>query len=167
MLNSPKQKQRRVDVACGYALGAYIGVILTWLAILLSHNAALYALMIAAIAGFFGSLRAIAGRLPLRFWLIPVASLLYAKAILICSFYGTLYVVAVLGVAFTVALTLPLYRLFRNDFAKTIPPWLCKACGYPLLGLTEPTCPECGKLFDLTRVPKMSDIPHQKHDRLQ
>ena len=167
MTNRSKQKQRQVDVACGYALGAYIGVILAWLAIFLGHNAALYALMITAIAGLFGSLRVIVGRLAMRFWLMHVAALLYTKAILICSFYGILYVTAALGVALTVALTLPLYRLFKNDFAKTIPPWLCQACGYPLLGLTEPNCPECGKLFDLTRVPKMSDMPHQKDDRLQ
>lgn len=167
MLNSPQRKQRRIDIACGYALGAHLGVMLTWIAILFSHNAGYYALLITAVAGLFGTLRVIVGRLPMRFWLIPVASLVYAKAVLICSAYGTVQVAFSLGVAFTAALAIPLYRLFKHDFAKTTPPWLCKACGYPLLGLTEPSCPECGKLFDPTNVPKLSDVPQDQGDRLQ
>ena len=167
MLNGPQRKQRRVDIACGYALGAYLGVVLTWLAILLTHDAALFALLITAVAGLIGTLRVIIGRLPMRFWLIPVASLVYAKVVLISSAYGTVQVAISLGIAFTVVLALPLFRLFKHDFAKTTPPWLCKACGYPLLGLTEPSCPECGKPFDPTNVPKMSKLPQDEGDRLQ
>jgi hypothetical protein len=29
-----------------------------------------------------------------------------------------------------------------------VPPWNCKACGYKLIGLVEPRCPECGLAYD-------------------
>lgn len=34
---------------------------------------------------------------------------------------------------------------------------LCRACGYVLLGLTQPRCPECGHSFDPALLPLASD----------
>ncbi|MFK7788132.1 MAG: hypothetical protein AB8C95_01395 [Phycisphaeraceae bacterium] len=166
MFNGPKQKQRRVDVACGYALGAYLGVTLTWIGIMLSPGFAFFALLIAVAAGFFGTLRTIIG-MPIRFWLIPVAALVYVKLFIICLVYAAPLVILGVGAVFSMALALPIYRLFKNDFAKTTPPWLCKACGYPLMGLTDPSCPECGEKFDPEAVPKMATAADAKDDRLQ
>lgn len=166
MLNRPQRKQRRVDIACGYALGAYIGVTLTWVSFLLGTGFAFFALLIAAVAGLFGTLRTIVG-MPMRFWMIPLASLIYTKAALIASGFAVIFVVVGIGIVYSAAFVYPLYRILKHDFAKSIPPWLCKACGYPLLGLTEPSCPECGKLFDPMNVPKIAEVPQQEGDRLQ
>jgi hypothetical protein len=35
-------------------------------------------------------------------------------------------------------------------------PSLCRACGYPLHGLTEPRCPECGTPFDVRKLIRLS-----------
>ena len=166
MLNPLKQAQRRVDIACGYALGAYIGVTLTWISILPGSGFAFFALLIAAVAGFFGTLRTLI-RLPLRFWIIPLTSLLYLSMVPIAMGYGVAIVAVGLGVVYSTVYAYLIYRLFKHDFAKTIPPWVCKGCGYPLLGLTEPSCPGCGQRFDLDDVPKVSELPQTSSDRLQ
>ena len=166
MMHKHLRAQRRVDVACGYALGAYVGVTLTWLAQLLGSNFAFFALLIAGVAGLFGTLRTIIG-MPVRFWLIPVAALAYVKLAFIGSYYNAKFVVLSAGIAFTVALATPIVRLFKHDFAKSIPPWVCKGCGYPLLGLDGPRCPECGERFDPERVPDVSQVSPSEGDRLQ
>ncbi len=166
MLSEPRRKQHRVDAACGYALGAYLGVTLFWLSVMLSPGFALFTLLIAAVAGFFGTLRTIFG-MPMRFWIIPLASLIFVKAVLLSLVYNAETVMLGVGVVFSAAFGYPVYRLFKQDFAKTIPPWLCKGCGYPLLGLTEPSCPECGERFDPADVPKLAETEAPQDDRLQ
>jgi len=166
MANPHIQAQRRIDVACGYALGSYIGVTLTWLAVLISPGLALFALLIAGVGGLIGTLRSLLV-LPLRFWLIPVASLFYVKLALVCSYYNVVFVIFFAGVGFTAGFAVPIARLFRHDFARTIPPWVCKRCGYALLGLREPVCPECGEGFDPDKVPDLSQQPSAADDRLQ
>lgn len=166
MLNPHMRAQRRIDVACGYALGAYIGVTLTWVATMLGSGFALFALMIAGVAGLFGTLRTIIGMSP-RFWMIPVASLVYVKLSLVCSYYNAMPVIMLAGVVFTSAFAVLITRLFKHDFAKTVPPWICKCCGYPLTGLPGPKCPECGERFDPDKVPDVLPQPRIASDRLQ
>jgi len=166
-MRHPHQRaQQRVDIACGYALGAYIGVTLTWLALLFGSGFALYALLIVGVAGLFGTLRTIVGMKP-RFWLVPVAALVYVKLSLVCSYYDTMVVIVMSGIVFTAAFAIPMARLFKNDFAKSIPPWVCKGCGYPLLGLPGPRCPEGGERFDPDKVPDVSERPPTAGDRLE
>lgn len=166
MLNPQMRAQRRIDVACGYALGSYIGVTLTWVAMLFDSGFAFYALLIAGVAGLVGTLRTIVG-MPPRFWLIPVASLVYVKLSLVCSYYNAMPVILFAGVVFTAGFAVLIARLFKHDFARSIPPWVCKSCGYPLLGLREPKCPECGEPFDPDRVPDVSQQAAIDDDRLQ
>lgn len=166
MLNPHRRAQHRVDVACGYALGAYIGVSLTWFTMIFGFGFAYFAMLIAVAAGLFGTLRTIIG-MPIRFWLIPVTTLVFVKLTLICSVYDAPLVIVGTGMAYSAALLIPVVLLFQRDFAKSIPAWVCKGCGYPLLGLVEPTCPECGEAFDPDKVPDALDRPALKDDRLQ
>ena len=42
----------------------------------------------------------------------------------------------------------------------------CKHCGYDLTNLTEPRCPECGNLFDLSNLSTFENrYPREWHDR--
>jgi hypothetical protein len=166
MLNPHLRAQRRVDVACGYALGAYLGVTLTWAAALIGSGFAFFALMVAGVAGLFGTLRTIVGMSP-RFWMIPVASLVFVKLSLVCSYYNAIFVIIFSGFVFTAGFAILIARLFKYDFAKSIPAWICKGCGYPLTGLPGPKCPECGERFDPDKVPDVSIQPQVANDRLQ
>ena len=152
MPNPHLRAQRRIDIACGYALGSYIGVTLAWVSMLVGSGFALFALLIAGVAGLFGTLRTIIGMKP-RFWITPLFALLYTKLALVCLYYEAGLVLMTAGMAFTAAFTLPIIWLFKHDFARSIPPWVCKGCGYPLTGLPGPRCPECGVPFDPYRVP--------------
>lgn len=166
-MNELQRRQHRVDVACGYALGAYLGVSLSWLGMLLNIDGLTFlALLVATFAGFFGSLRTLLG-LPVRFWLLPVGSLGYVVGVLACAYYDTIVLAAATGVTYSIVFAPLVHKLYKNDFAQTIPPWVCGGCGYTLLGLSEPTCPECGQRFDPEDVPKLSEMPREKADRLQ
>jgi hypothetical protein len=35
------------------------------------------------------------------------------------------------------------------------PPWICRKCQYPLRGLTQPRCPECGTGFNFDEVQRL------------
>jgi|GEM_PF-2710941 len=142
-------RQKRINLACGYALGGYLCVTAAWLAILVIPGLALFCLIGAVVAGFVGTLRALL--LGVRFLLIPVTTLIYAPL----SFISSLDIALGLGLLYSAATAAPLYLLFKNHFAKRPPPWLCQDCGYPLLGLDRPLCPECGRPFDPGRVPKI------------
>ncbi len=160
-MNDLQRQQHRVDVACGYALGAYLGVTVSWLAVLFVIDAVFFiAMLVTIFAGFFGLLRTLFG-LPLRLWVLPLSSLVYIMGVFICMYYNTLVLAALGGTVFSIAFAPLIYRLYKNDFAKTVPAWVCKNCGYTLLGLTEPTCPECGQPFDLDAVPKMGELPQE------
>lgn len=127
---------------------------------------AFFALLIAGATGFFGTLRTVFG-MPMRFWVIPLVSFFYVKLSIACLYYESLFVIFCAGMVYTVAFAVPVFRLFKRDFAKTIPPWICKGCGYPLMGLTGPRCPECGEPFDPDRVPNAADLPPRAADRLE
>lgn len=153
-----RQAQRRIDLACGYALGAYISSTFVWVAILLLPGLALFGVIMAVVAGLVGTLRVLT--MPRRFWIIPGCTLLYLVIALVLeqTSPGTAELqTAGVGMLYSAALIAPLIHLFRNDFAKSIPPWLCRSCGYPLLGLTEPLCPECGEAFDPEQVPQVDN----------
>ena len=164
MLNPHMRAQRRIDIACGYALGSYIGVTLAWASMLIGSGFALFALLIAGVAGLFGTMRTIIGMRP-RFWLTPLFALIFVKLALVCSYYNANIVTECTGIVFTAAFTFMLYWLFKHDFAKSIPPWICKGCGYPLTGLPGPRCPECGEPFDPNLVPTSSDQPQVTNER--
>lgn len=157
-----QRRQRRVDVACGYALGAYLGVSLAWLGMLLNVDGiTFFALLSMTIAGGFGSLRIMLS-LPARFWLLPVGSLGYLAGALTCAYYDTMILATAMGMTFSIVFAPLMHRLFKKDFAQTIPPWICSGCGYTLLGLGDPTCPECGRRFDAERVPNLFRDASQK-----
>jgi hypothetical protein len=42
------------------------------------------------------------------------------------------------------------WAFYRGDAART--PWTCAHCGYALIGLTKPRCPECGSGFNAAEV---------------
>ncbi|MBX2851469.1 MAG: hypothetical protein KTR15_06975 [Phycisphaeraceae bacterium] len=155
MQNRTKYERRRIDVACGYALGGYIGVALIWIAILANPNSVLYALLISGIAGFFGVVRSFRG-VPKRILITALASSAYTFIAITFLYYNAALEAAGIGIFFSAAFAYPIYQAFRYDFANTTPPWLCQDCAYPLLGVQVPTCPECGKPFDPETVPKVS-----------
>jgi predicted RNA-binding Zn-ribbon protein involved in translation (DUF1610 family) len=49
--------------------------------------------------------------------------------------------------AMTVLVTAVHYRAFRQPLRQESP-LLCSACGYPIIGLRLPRCPECGTVFN-------------------
>lgn len=155
MLSKAQRERRQIDGACGYALGCYAATTLYWLSLALLPEMACMFWVIMAFAALFGLLRALF--LPIRFKIFPAVTLIYlALSIVGMAFQGT-YELAGLGLFYSAVLFLPLVRLFKNDFNKAPPAWLCHDCGYPLYGLTEPKCPECGKAFDPDRVPAMAE----------
>ena len=166
MNNPAKYQRRRIDAACGYALGGYLGVTLIWIAILVHPASLVYALLIAGIAGFFGVLRSILG-VPKRILFTAIASLAYTFIAITFLYYDAALQAAGVGIFVTAAFGYPLYQAFRHDFAKTTPPWICQNCAYPLFGLAIPICPECGTPFDSEMVPKISQESSNDAGRLQ
>lgn len=157
MLSKARLKQHRIDAACGYAAGAYLGVCLCWIVMLFIPGMSMLFLLIATCAGLFGLLRTAV--LPARFKLIPAVTLGYVLIVLIIMLSSpprhiALTAVVGLGFFYSAALLTPMFRLWTRDFAKPLPPWVCHHCDYPLYGLAEPFCPECGKPFDPSRVPE-------------
>lgn len=53
---------------------------------------------------------------------------------------------------FYLLFSLPLagYVLYRPPISRQ--EWQCQRCGYPIVGLTQPTCPECGSAIDPTLI---------------
>lgn len=166
-MDEPRRRQHRIDVAFGYALGAYLGVSLSWLGMLLDiAGITFFALLLVTIAGFFGSLRTLLN-LPARFSLLPLGSLGYLAGVLTCAHYDTMILSTAMGITFSIVFAPLVHRLYKKDFAQTIPPWVCRGCGYTLLGLSDPACPECGRRFDPEDLPKLSETPREKTDPLQ
>lgn len=153
MLSPQRLRQRRIDTLCGYALGAYASITLTWILLLLGSSSLAFAFFGGVAISFFGSLRGIA--MPLRFWIVPVVSLVYTAAAFVLLHYRQPLAAAAIGILFTAGLGYVVFDLFRNHFAKTTPAWQCKDCGYALLGLTTTSCPECGHAFDPRLVPRV------------
>ena len=58
---------------------------------------------------------------------------------------------AVMGYAYLCLSGLLTIKVWRSR-PMTWQPWECQSCGYPLYGLTEPRCPECGTSFDMAVV---------------
>jgi hypothetical protein len=166
MQHRTKYERRRIDAACGYALGGYIGGALIWIAILANPNFVLYALLISGIAGFFGVVRSFMG-VPKRILITTLASLAYTLIAITFLYYDAALQAAGLGLFFSAAFAYPIYQAFRYDFAKSTPAWLCQHCAYPLLGVDKPICPECGKPFDPATVPKVSKESSNDASRLQ
>lgn len=154
MQSAARQRQRHIDAACGYALGGYLGLTLTWVSLITLPAFGLYGWLMAAVAGFFGLLRSIT--LPARFRVILGVELIACVlvAVVFMAYNAPLMVVG-MGMLFSAGFAYPVVRLFRNDFAKPPPAWLCKDCGYALFGLETDRCPECGRAFDPDRVPAL------------
>lgn len=161
-----RAEQRRIDTACGYALGAYASVTLTWISLLVLPGLALFGFIMAGVAGFFGLLRGVL--LPLRFWIIQAMTLAY---LLVVAFDFGLRInnpplaLAGIGMLYTAALGYNLCHILRHDFARTVPDWLCAGCGYALLGLADHACPECGRPFDPDQVPTVGPTTQKKTPR--
>lgn len=54
------------------------------------------------------------------------------------------------GVPYVIVLILATITTARRE-PRTERPWECEGCGYLLVGLNEPRCPECGRWFDPRR----------------
>ncbi len=54
---------------------------------------------------------------------------------------------AIMGFLYTLS-TLPIACWLTQRAPGRPNPWECLECGYLLYGLTEPRCPECGRVFD-------------------
>jgi len=54
------------------------------------------------------------------------------------------------GVPYVIGLIAATVAMARRE-PRTERPWECEGCGYLLVGLNEPRCPECGRWFDPRR----------------
>lgn len=68
-------------------------------------------------------------------------------------------IVACLAYPVLGAVTVGVVRWFRR-VGPPPDPTLCRACGYSLIGLPEPRCPECGSPFDPH--PQLQVAPNQR-----
>lgn len=158
-LSKARRDKRRVDLACGYSVLCYIAATLLWLSVLLMPGLDLLFLVMAGCGGFFGLLRTLV--IPTRYKIVPLATLGYVGltiafiALSTPPYAGWLIVFS--GISYTAACFLPTRKLWKHEFGQPLPKWLCLGCGYPLFGLTQPICPECGKAFNLDDVPAMPD----------
>lgn len=165
MLLEAKRKKRRIDVACGYTALAYASATLFWLLILaMQQSLGLLLIIMSATAALAGILRA--WNLGVKFWIVPAITLSYLTLVIISQSttqpLATANLVIMLsGMAYSIVCLIPTVRLWRDEFGKHLPAWLCKNCGYSLFGLSRPTCPECGQVFDPSKVPEMSSATNQ------
>ena len=53
------------------------------------------------------------------------------------------------------SLPMVIYMLFRPPVL--FKEWQCSRCGYPIVGLTQPSCPECGNRIDPLLVEKYAE----------
>lgn len=158
MERTPRERQQAINVACGYGFLCWGLITLGWMAGIASIEALAFIWFFAGAAGFFGLPRTLMIRHP-RLWVVPAVTLLYLAGVLIILFrridlgVTPLLLIVVSGTVYSGGLW-PIVRLMvRDDFAQAVPAWLCQECGYPLVGLREPECPECGAWFDLEKVP--------------
>lgn len=159
-MQSPVEQQRAVNTASGYNFVAWATLSLTWLALLLNAAIAMLFACMAVVASLLGLARCANTRRGKFLWL-PLLTLAYLA---LCAGYGTVspfphyetrFQIALAGMLLSAA-TLPLIvSIARRDFAKTLPAWVCRSCGYTLLGLRDDTCPECGQAFDIERIPSI------------
>lgn len=159
MALSPKQRQHAINVACGYGFFAWGMLTLGWIGALVDPTWIGLPWFLALIAGFFGALRAITFPHP-RTWVLPVATLVFLGGITPVLIYlgpammaSIQLAVVISGFGYSVALLPILRRLIRDDFAKAVPAWTCRTCGYTLIGLDRGECPECGTSFDPEKIP--------------
>lgn len=158
MERTPRERQQAINVACGYGFLCWGLITLGWVIGIVSIEALAFIWLFAGAAGFFGLLRTLTVRHP-RLWILPTATLLYLAGVLLILYrrinlgVTPLELIVVSGVVYSGGMW-PFIRLMvRDDFAQAVPAWLCRECGYPLVGLGEPACPECGTLFDPEKVP--------------
>lgn len=59
-----------------------------------------------------------------------------------------------MGLAYCAATAYP--TLLARKRLPLYAPWQCQQCGYPLFGLSEPRCPECGQTFDPATMANLS-----------
>ena len=158
-MNSPLEQQRRINTACGYIFVVWVSVTLAWVLVLLNIGLAVLFVCMALFGAVLALLRSLQTQ-RLRFLWVPVGTLIYfalaGAALMSLPATGTIGgpSVAVLGgMFFSFATFFNVLSLARHDFAKSVPAWCCRSCGYTLLGLRTDKCPECGSAFDTERVP--------------
>jgi hypothetical protein len=65
------------------------------------------------------------------------------------------------GAFVLVALVVVTFLAVRKAPRTPRSPWLCSECGYLLVGLDQPRCPECGQAFELPDTVPESDRPSE------
>lgn len=158
----PHDEQRLINLASGYCFACWGSVTLAWLSLaVLPGLAGLFAVMagFASVLGLPRSLQTLRG----KFILLPLATLAYLALAAVVVATGPRAspiagrgLIILCGLTYSALLAPVVWSIARHDFAKPVPAWLCRGCGYTLLGLSSDVCPECGVPFDPERVPDIT-----------